>query len=180
MVYIFLAEGFDEIEAITPLDLLRRAGIAVMTVGVGSSTPTGSHGLTVMTDNYEETFLPDKNTEAVVLPGGMPGTTNLERSDSVQRAIRLASEKDITVAAMCAATRILAFAGLLRNKQAAVFPTYAKELGESYSKETLVYDEPFLTAKSAAYAIDFSLKLIEIIKGKQAADDVAAAIHYER
>lgn len=180
MVYVFLAEGFEEIEAVTPVDLLRRAGITVMTVGVGSSTPTGAHGLTVMTDKYEETFLPDKNTQAIVLPGGMPGTANLERSESVQRAIRLASEKDITVAALCAAPLILAHAGLLRNKQAAAYPTHAKTLGASYSKEALVYDEPFLTAKSAAYAIDFSLKLIEIIKGKRAADEVAAAIYYER
>lgn len=180
MVYVFLADGFEEIEAITPIDLLRRAGIKVMTVGVGSSTPTGARGITVMADISDEVFLPDKNTEAVVLPGGHPGTANLERSETVKRAIRLASEKDITVAAICAAPSILGFAGLLRGKKATVYPGEAKSLGGSYSKEPLVYDEPFLTAKSAGYAIDFSLKLIEIIKGKQASDDVAAAIYYKR
>ncbi len=180
MVYVFLADGFEEVEAITPIDLLRRAGIKVKTIGVGSSMPTGSHGITVMADISEETFLPDNKTEAIVLPGGMPGTANLERSESVKRAIRLASEKDITVAAICAAPSILANAGLLRGKKAAVYPEQSKYLGDSYSKETLVYDEPFLTAKSAAYAIDFSLQLIEIIKGKEARARVAEAIFYER
>lgn len=180
MVYVFLAEGFEEIEALTPVDLLRRAGIKVTTVGIGSATPTGAHGVTVMADTSDEIFFPDNKLEAVLLPGGTPGTANLERSETVKRAIRLASDKDITVAAICAAPSILAGAGLLHNKKAAAYPTQAKLLGESYSKENLVYDAPFLTAKSAAYATEFSLKLIEIIKDKETADKVAAAIYYER
>lgn len=180
MVYVFLADGFEEIEALTPIDLLRRAGIKVTTVGIGSTTPTGAHGVTVMADLSEDVFFPDNNVEAIVLPGGAAGTANLERSGTVQRAVRLASEEDITVAAICAAPVILAGSGLLRGKKAAVYPTHARELGESYSKDALVYDEPFLTAKSAGYAIDFSLKLIEVIADKATADKVAAAIHYDR
>lgn len=177
MVYVFLADGFEEIEAIVPIDLLRRAGIAVKTVGVGSSTPTGSHGITVMADISEDVFLPDKDTQAIVLPGGA-GVANLERSEMVKRAVRLASEKDITLAAICGAPTILAEAGLLRGKRATVFPKYAQKLGASYMPEPVVYDEPFLTAKSAAVAVDFALKLIEIVKNKKAADAVAAAICY--
>ena len=180
MVYVLLAEGFEEIEAVTPIDLLRRAGIKVLTVGVGSTTPTGAHGVTFMTDISEEVFLPDNKTEAIVLPGGQPGTTNLELSDTVQRAIRLASEKDITVAAICAAPSILAKAGLLRGKKAAVFSDYIKDLGESYLDEPVVFDEPFLTADAAGSTIDFSLKLIEVLKDKKARDSVAAAIRYKK
>lgn len=178
MVYVFLADGFEEMEAVIPIDLLRRAGITVKTVGVGSSTPTGSHGMTIMADIAEDVFLPDKGTKAIVLPGGA-GVANLERSEMVKRAIRLASEKDITLAAICGAPAILAEAGLLRGKRATVFPSQAKELGASYTSEPVVYDEPFLTAKSAAYAIDFSLKLIEIVKNKKTANEVAAAICYQ-
>lgn len=180
MVYVFLAEGFEEVEALTPVDLLRRAGIKVTTVGIGSATPTGAHGIPVMADTSDEIFFPDNNIEGIVLPGGTPGTANLERSNTVKRAVRLASDKDITVAAICAAPSILASEGLLHNKKAAVYPSYARMLGESYSADALVYDAPYLTAKSAAYAIEFSLKLIEIIKDKKTADDVAAAIYYER
>lgn len=180
MVYVFLAEGFEEIEALTPVDLLRRAGIKVKTVGIGSATPTGAHGITVMADISDEIFLPDNKIKAVVLPGGTPGTANLERSDTVKRAIRLASDKDITVAAICAAPSILANEGLLHNKKAAVYPSQAKLLGDSYSTDNMVYDAPYLTAKSAAYATEFSLKLIEIIKDKETAGQVAAAIYYER
>lgn len=180
MVYVFLADGFEEIEAITPIDLLRRAGIKVTTVGIGSATPTGAHGIPVMTDISEDIFLPDHRVKAIVLPGGTPGTANLERSDIVRRAIRLASDKDITVAAICAAPGILANEGLLQNKKAAVYPTQAKLLGKSYSKDALVYDAPYLTAKSAAYATEFSLKLIEIVRDKKTADKVADAICYER
>jgi 4-methyl-5(b-hydroxyethyl)-thiazole monophosphate biosynthesis len=180
MVYVFLADGFEEMEAITPIDLLRRAGIEVTTVGVGSSTPTGAHGITVMADLADEVFLPGRDTEAIVLPGGQPGAANLERSETVKRAVRLASEKDITVAAICAAPGILARAGLLRGRRATVFPSDAQELGESYTGEPVVCDGPFLTAKSAGCAVDFSLKLIEIIKGAGCAKDVADKIFYRK
>ena len=180
MVYVLLADGFEEIEAITPIDILRRAGLTVKTVGVGSSAPTGAHGITIMADISEDTFLPDNNTEAIVLPGGNIGTANLERSETVKRAVRLASEEDITVAAICAAPTILAYSGLLRGKRAAVYPAQARILADSYSKDSIVYDKPFLTAKSAAYPIEFSLKLVEILKGKETSGEVAQAIYYER
>ena len=180
MVYVFLADGFEEIEALVPVDLLRRAGIKVTTVGVKSSTPTGSHGVTVMTDITEEIVLPDDDVRAIVLPGGMPGTKNLELSENVKRAVRLASSKDITVAAICAAPSILAHSGVLLGKRATVFPSFAQELGDSYQDADIVYDAPFLTARAAGNAVDFALKLIEIIIGRDAADRIAQAIHYKR
>ncbi len=178
MVYVFLADGFEEMEALAPIDLLRRAGVQVATVGVGSSTPTGSHGVTVVADLSEDIFLPTDNVEAILLPGGMPGTKNLEASETVRRAIRLASEEDITVAAICAAPSILAHAGLLQGKRATVFPGMEKELGDSCTGEAVVYDSPFLTARAAGSAVDFALRLIEVLRGEEKARSVASAICY--
>ncbi len=178
MVYVFLADGFEEMEALAPVDLLKRAGIEVTTVGVGRSTPTGAHGVTVMADISEELFLPGDGVEAIVLPGGMPGTRNLERSAAVKRAIRLASEEEITVAAICAAPSILAHENLLRGKRATAFPGHEADLGDSYVDEDVVYDAPFLTARAAGKSVDFALRLIEIIKGADTAKRVADSIFY--
>lgn len=180
MVYVFLADGFEETEAVVPIDLLIRAGIRVSTVGVGSTTPTGAHGLTVMADISEDLFLPGDNVEAIVLPGGMPGTSNLARSETVKRAVRLASEEEITVAAICAAPTILADEGMLGGKKATVFPSYEDRLGKSFKDSDVVYDAPYLTARAAGSAVDFALKLIEIIKGKKTAKEVASAIYYKK
>ena len=179
MVYLFLADGFEEAEALVPLDLLRRAGIKVKTVGVGSTTPTGAHKITVMSEISEETFFPEDDVEAILLPGGSVGVQNLESSDTVKRAVRLAHEKDITVAAICAAPTILARAGLLMNKKATVYPKLKGDLGESYRDEDIVYDAPFLTARAAGVSTEFALKLIEIIKGKKASEKVAADICFK-
>ena len=179
MVYVFLADGFEETEALVPVDLMKRAGIKVTTVGVGSTTPTGSHGITVMADISEEIFLPGDDLEAIVLPGGMPGTRNLEMSAAVKRAVRLASEEEITVAAICAAPSILAHENLLRGKQATVFPGYEQDLGDSYTDQDVVYDAPFLTAKAAGKAVDFALRLIEVIKDAETAQKVAQSIFYK-
>ncbi len=178
MVYVFLANGFEEVEALTPVDMLRRAGVKVTTVGVGSMTPTSSHGVTVMADISEEIFLPDDNTQAIVLPGGMPGTLNLEASETVKRAVRLASDRDITVAAICAAPTVLAHAGLLQTKKATVFPSFQKDLGDSFTDSDVVYDAPFLTGRAAGCAVDFALKLVEIICGREKSDEIARAICY--
>ena len=179
MVYVFLADGFEEVEALAPIDMLRRAGIEVKTVGVGSTTPTGSHGVTVMADISEEIFYPDDNTRAIVLPGGTLGAANLEASDTVQRAIRLASD-NITIAAICAAPTILGRAGLLQLKKATAHPTRCAELGDSYVDKDIVYDAPYLTGRAAGMSIDFGLKLVELLKDKETADNIAASICHER
>ncbi len=179
MVYVFLADGFEEIEAVVPMDLLKRAGVKVTTVGVGSMTPTGAHGVTFMADISEELFLPERGIEAIFLPGGQPGTSNLERSETVRRAIRLASEKEITVAAICAAPGILARAGMLSSKKATVYPSDSADLGGNYVDKPVVYDAPFLTGRAAGSAFDFGLKLVEIIKGRDVRDKVAGSIYYK-
>ncbi len=181
MVYVFLANGFEDMEAFTPIDLLRRAGIQVTTVGVGTAMPRSSHGISVMADISEDLFLPDDDTEAVVFPGGTVGTANLKTSETVQRAARLGigeAAEDITVAAICAAPTILAGQGLLRGKKATCYPDRAAELGDSYVDEETVFDAPYLTGRAAGAAIPFPLRLIEILRGREAADAVAEKICY--
>ncbi len=181
MVYVFLADGFEEVEALTPIDYLRRAGVDVKTVGVGTAVPKGSHGVSVMTDMSDDMFYPDDNTEAIVLPGGAPGYLNLSASEAVRRAIRLGyGETDVLIAAICAAPTILAKEGLLLEKRATCYPDHASELGESYIDEDVVVDLPFITGKSAGVAQEFSLALIEALRGKEAADAVAAKVYFVR
>ena len=181
MVYVFLADGFEEVEAITPIDYLKRAGIEVTTVGVGTSVPKGSHGISVMADISEDMFYPTDNVEAIVLPGGAPGYLNLGKSETVRRAIRLGyGETDVVIAAICAAPTILAREGLLQGKKATCFPDHAAVLGESYVDEEVVVDLPFVTAKSAGVAQQFAFQLIETLKGKEAAEEISNKVYFSK
>ena len=120
MIYVFLADGFEETEAIAPIDMLRRAKLDVKLVGVGTSTPTSSHGIRVTADLTEAETKLDSSVQLIVLPGGMPGTLNLEKSPFVQSAIKYCVENGIPVGAICAAPSILGKLGLL-NVITAVF-----------------------------------------------------------
>ncbi|MBQ5342569.1 MAG: DJ-1/PfpI family protein [Oscillospiraceae bacterium] len=180
MVYVFLADGFEEAEAIVPIDYMRRAGIEVTTVGVGTSMPKGSHGITVMTDMSEDMFFPSDDTEAVFFPGGGLGTENLAKSETVRRAARLGfGESDgMIVAAICAAPTILAKEGLLNGKKATCFPDFTDVLGESYSDSDVVIDPPYITGRAAGVVSGFALKLVEMLRGTEAAEEVASRICY--
>ena len=116
MVYVFLADGFELIEALAPVDMLRRAKIGVMTVGIGGSVITASCGVSVTCDISDKAFR-FKNVDAIVLPGGMPGTKNLEKSPVVQDAIDKAAERNTLICAICAAPSILGHKGLLNEKE---------------------------------------------------------------
>ena len=163
MVYVFLAEGFEEIEALTPVDVLRRGGVEVKTVGVQGREVTGSHGITVKADIFidECTF---ENLQAVILPGGMPGTINLEKSYKVINFIDFAAEKGIIIGAICAAPSILGRKGLLASKKATCFNGFEKEL-----KSAIVVNEPsvrdgnIITSWGAGGAFDFAFELLAAI-----------------
>ena len=105
MIYMFIAEGFEEIEALCPLDLMRRAGLEVVTVGIGGGEITGAHGITVKTDITDVDYPMDAKPEMIFLPGGMPGTLNLAASKVVTDAIRSAAERNAYISAICAAFR---------------------------------------------------------------------------
>ena len=138
MVYIFLADGFEELEALSPVDVLRRAGIPVTTVGVGARTVTGSHGIPVTCDTTAGEAAPFGEMEMIILPGGMPGTTNLENSPIVQGALDQAAETGAWICAICAAPSVLGHKGLLRGKQAVCFPGFEEPLeGAALSGELM-------------------------------------------
>ena len=179
MIYCFLAEGFEEVEALTPVDILRRCGKEVVTVGIGEEVITGAHGITVCTDITEVELVPDDEIEMIILPGGMPGTLNLEKSRTVQDAIDYCVENDKYIAAICAAPSILGHKHLLDGKKATCFPGFEEQLyGAVLTGEKVVVADKIITAKGAGAAMEFSLKLSEILCGKARADKLAASMQW--
>lgn len=177
MIACFLANGFEEIEALTPVDCLRRCELNVVTVGVGSCLIKGSHGITVMTDTDDGMFIPDETLEMIILPGGMPGTLNLEASKCVQSTIDYCVEHNIPIAAICAAPSILGHKGILDGKNAVCYPGFESELhGATISKATCVTDGNIITACGMGAALEFSYAIIEKLISKERADLLKAAI----
>lgn len=178
MVYLFLAEGFEEVEAITPIDYLRRAGIDVTTVGIGGTQITGAHGITVNTDICECAL--NENSESadmIILPGGMPGTLNLAASEKVNAFIDAADAKGAYIAAICAAPYVLGEKGLLRGKMATCYPGFEEKLaGASVFDVGVICDSNIITARAAGSAVDFAAQLITALKGEEAADGVLDAV----
>ena len=176
MVYVFFAHGFEEMEAIVPLDVLRRAGLEVQSVGVGSKTVTGSHGVTIHCDvSDKETS--GKGLEMVILPGGMPGTKNLAGSKRVNACIDYCIAKDVWIGAICAAPSILGNRGDLKGKKATCFPGWEEQLeGAVISPERVVVDGRIVTAKGAGSSMEFALKLVECLLGKEKAAELEASM----
>lgn len=164
MIYVFLAPGFEEIEALAVVDVLRRAELDVLTIGVGEDFIIGSHQIPVACDISEKSLVLDEKVDAIVLPGGMPGTLNLEKSQTVQKAIDWAIENNKLVCAICAAPSILGHKGLLDGKKATCFPGFEEELfGATISKEYVVKDGNIVTARGMGSAIEFGLQIAEIL-----------------
>lgn len=181
MVYLFLANGFEETEAIAPLDLLKRAGVDVKTVAVGtensSLTVTGAHGIAVCADMHESELELD-TVDGVILPGGLPGADNLYASVHVASAIDAANAKGAVIGAICAAPYILGKRGLLVGKRAVCFPGFENELvGADVTDAPAVTDGNIITAKAMGAAIPFGLALVAYLCGKETADRLASAIH---
>ena len=181
MIYVFLAEGFEEVEALTPVDTLRRAGKTVKTVGVGSKTVSGAHGIPVVADLTENEIALDTELEMVVLPGGMPGTLNLEKSSTVQKAVRYAAENGRFVAAICAAPSVLGHMGLLAGKAATCYPGFESELtGAKPAAVPAVRDGNFITGRGPGAAMDFALLLAETLCGKEKSEALASGMVYKK
>ena len=178
MVDMFLANGFEEIEALCPLDLLRRAGVEVKTVAVGGDAlkVTGSHGITVMADMDESQFA-DEAPEMVILPGGMPGASNLDASPIVDGAIAAAVKCGGYRAAICAAPMVLGKRDLLVGKRAICFPGFEEHLhGATVAAERVVRDGKIITAAGMGVALDFGLALVAALRGKEAAHHLRRAV----
>ncbi len=177
MIYVFLAPGFEEIEALAVVDVLRRAELEVLTVGVGEDFVIGSHQIPVACDIAEKNLILDEKVEAIVLPGGMPGTLNLEKSEAVQKAIDWAIKNDKLVCAICAAPSILGHKGLLDGKSATCFPGFEDELfGADISKDYVVKDGNIITARGMGSAIEFGLQIAEVLTSKENAQKIRASL----
>ena len=177
MVYMFLANGFEEIEALCPLDLLRRAGVEVTTVGInGAETVMGAHGICVHAD-LPDTMFRDSRPEMIILPGGMPGSKNLDESRVVDAALRVASANGAFLAAICAAPMVLGHRGYLKNKTAICFPGFEGELeGATISDKRVVRDGNIITAAGMGVALDFGLELVAALKSDEAAEQLRRAV----
>jgi 4-methyl-5(b-hydroxyethyl)-thiazole monophosphate biosynthesis len=179
MIYVFLADGFEETEAIAPIDLLRRAGKTVVTVGVTGKTVTSSHGISVSADITQDAIQLDDALEMIVLPGGMPGTLNEEASEAVQAAITYCAENDRYLAAICAAPSILGHRGLLQGRRAVCYPGFENALeGATVGTDGVVTDGKYITARGAGVALDFGLALIAALCGEETSQKIRQAIVY--
>lgn len=177
MIYVFLANGFEETEAIAPIDILRRSEKNVVTVGIGEEVITSSHGVTVVTDITEVDAVLTDEIEMIVLPGGMPGTLNLEKSRTVREAIDYCIKNDKYIGAICAAPSILGRMGLLQGKKATCFPGFEQFLmGAEFTGEPVETDGKIVTARGAGVATEFGLTLVECLLGKEASDKIKVSM----
>ena len=177
MVYLLLGTGFEETEAVAPLDLLRRAGVDVLTVGVNGKIVYGSHKIGIEADiTIDQMDL--TNLEMIVLPGGLGGVASARASQKALDALRFAWENDKYVAAICAGPTVLADLGITDGKNATCYPGCESGMGSAKMVENVasVRDGKLITGTSAGCAIPFGLARVEALKGKEAADTIARQI----
>lgn len=170
MVYMLLGTGFEETEAIAPLDLLRRAGIEVTTVGINGKVVYGSHGIGVEADLTMDQ-LDQSNLDMIVLPGGLRGVASIRASKEAMDAVRCAWEQGKYTAAICAGPTVLADLGITAGKNATCYPGCEGQMGGAHMVcgAAAVTDGKLITGTSAGCAIPFGLALIAALKGEQAA-----------
>ncbi len=173
MVYVFLANGFEEIEALATIDMMRRAEIPVTTVGIGGKVISGSHDIKVVADITDAEFVYDDGIEMLVLPGGMPGTLELEKSICVTSALDKAFEDNKYIAAICAAPSILGHKGFLRGKKACCYPGFEEQLIQAVAvTDRVTVDGNIITSRGAGTVYEFAYTLIELLKDKETAESV--------
>ena len=178
MIYMFLADGFEEVEALCPLDILRRAGLEVTTVGIGGKDIVqGAHGITVHAD-IPDVMYRDSSPEMLILPGGMPGSKNLDESRIVDAALRAASRKGAYLAAICAAPMVLGKRGYLDGKRAVCYPGFEEYLMGATVDETatVVRDGNIVTAKGMGAAFEFGLELVRVLKDNDTTEKIKSSV----
>lgn len=162
MFYVFLADGFEEIEALGTVDILRRAGVPVLTVGTNGETAEGTHGIRVFADISIDEVEPDK-MEGMILPGGIPGTPNLEKNEKVQALLDFADANRLWICAICAAPSILGKKGLLSGKRATCYPGFEDTLSGAILSEGVCTDGHIITGQGAGKSLDFAFAILEAL-----------------
>ena len=180
-VCVFFGTGFEEIEALTVVDLLRRVDVDTEMVSVmEDKTVTGSHGIPVVTDRLISEVDFDK-ADVIVLPGGMPGTRKLEECEALMRQVDAFAADGRLVCAICAAPSILGHRGHLKGKSAIAYPGFEKELeGAKIVTEPAVTDGTIITGRGMGCAVDFGLAIVEYLKGRQLRDELAEKIVFNQ
>ncbi len=177
MLYMFFAQGFEEVEAIAALDVIRRADIGIKSVGVGSKTVCGSHGIPVVCDITDDELVDFIGLDGIILPGGMPGTTNLYENKTVNKYIDFCAENKLLLCAICAAPLILGRKGLLYGKEAICYPGFEDELkGAEISEKFVCTSDNVITSKGMGSAVNFGLAIVSYFKGQAFADNLKSTL----
>ncbi len=175
--FVLLANGFEEIEAITPIDVLRRAGIEVITLSIHDSKKLlGAHNVIIaadalLTDKFEE------SADIIITPGGMPGSKHLKESKLVKQMLKKQHEKNRYIASICASPIALESSGVIKDTNFTCYPGFENKIESgNFVSQRLVHDENIITAMGPGVALEFSLKIVEILKGKEVADNLKKAM----
>ena len=184
-VLVPLAEGCEELEAVTIIDLLRRAGIQVTTASLekGSEVKpvTASRGVVLIPDTTLDNAM-QESFDMIVLPGGLPGANHLDNDPRIHQLLKSMAEQDKYTAAICAAPKVLAHASLLDGKSATSYPGFIDKMNladTQISSDSVVHDGKVVTSRGPGTAMDFALKLIEVLAGKDKRDEVASGLLWQ-
>ncbi len=179
MIYVLLAEGFEEVEAIAPVDIMRRNGLDVALAGVEGEDICGAHSIKISTEiKAEDIKLED--VEGIILPGGMPGTLNLQKNETVNKLIEYCKENELLIASICAAPMILGELGLLNGREAVCYPGFEKHLkGADICDCPVVVSENIITAKGAGAAFEFGAAIVDYFSGESGVgDEILSQMQY--
>ncbi len=178
MVYLFLADGFEEVEAITPIDYIRRCNIEVCSVGINGKRIKGAHGLVIEADMEISEFNPSQVNDMLILPGGLQGTQNLKSNSKVIESLKNLCDTG-SIAAICAAPSILGELGLLKGKKACCFPGFEKYLkGAKISFEPVAVDGNIITSRGPGTAQQFSFEIIKYLLDREKSDEIAQQVKW--
>jgi protein deglycase len=179
MVYMLLAQGFEEIEALVPLDILRRAGVTVTTVGISGDTVYGQQDIGIKTDAYYPE-VDYSDAEMIILPGGIPGWPNLQACEWVASCISGSVAHGAYIAAICGAPLILGDMGLLNGRNAVCHPSIEDRLtGAIVADAPVVTDGKFITAKGVGFSVEFAFELVRILKGEETVKEIRQKMHFQ-
>ncbi len=175
---IVMADGLEEVEALTVVDLLRRADIDLDAAGLNKRDITGSHSIRITADSV----FSDKDSGCIILPGGMPGTQNLKDSDLVIKNVQGCVHRGDICAAICAAPTVLAKAGVIKDRSFTCFPAHSGEINEGtfINDQDVVVDGNIVTSRGVGTAIPFALELIRLLRNKETSEEVKNKILFDK
>lgn len=177
-VIVLLAEGFEEVEALTPVDYLRRMGVEVDMVALTENLIVeGAHGIKIIANKQIDEILDYDNYNGVIIPGGLPGAANLRDDDRVIKLVKEFNEKKRLVAAICAGPIVLARAGIIKGKYVTSYPGFEKDLQDGkYKEDIVVQDGNIITARGPAIAVYFAIRISEYLQGAEKAEELKKSI----